>query len=390
MNNNRIDNFEKWVNHFLTNELFICWATNPTEELELFWKDFITNNPTLKEPFRAATKEFGKLQQSNDSFKGDKRTIRRRVLKSTKSRGGGVRLRWIASVAALLLVVGSASFYFGLKLGQEEEVLYGETTKDDEVQLFLDNSVVQVKDNATLDFSSTRDRAIIKESDSQKEVELGKTKQHKVVTPYGKRSSLILVDGTKLWLNSGTTVEFPSAFVGGVREIKVVGEAFLEVSENKEQPFVVRTPHSAVTVLGTSFNVTAYEGESREAVVLVEGSVRVSSKDRELLLEPSQRALLTEQGITAERVDVSEYISWKSGYLVFNQAPLKEVFEAVSRYYNVRFSSTGELGIGERSCSGKLYLSDSFDDLLEVLSAMTLYDYDWRENTVYIKKPKPK
>jgi ferric-dicitrate binding protein FerR (iron transport regulator) len=135
--------------------------------------------------------------------------------------------------------------------------------------------------------------------------------------------------------------------------------------------------------------VSAYEDEERESVVLVEGSIQVKSNanNASLILSPGQMAEISAGNIKSKEVNVSEYIGWKDGFMQFNKVPLDEVLRKVGRYYNVEFKYSEEIDLLGKTCSGKLFLSENIDDVLQSFTNITLLNYEKQsDHIIYIKK----
>ena len=158
----------------------------------------------------------------------------------------------------------------------------------------------------------------------------------------GMVSEFSLPDGTKVWLNSGSEIQFPVSFRSGLREVNLKGEAFFEVAKNVKQPFRVNTRELNIDVLGTSFNVISYEEEVQSEVVLIEGRVTLSSDAGKVIkelggLEPGQQAIYTaeSQTINIKEVDPEKYIAWRDGNLVFQDDSMEDVVKRLGRWFNV-------------------------------------------------------
>lgn len=208
---------------------------------------------------------------------------------------------------------------------------------------------------------------------------------NQVNIPYGKRSYILLSDGTQVWLNSGSRLVYPPVFKGNKREVFVEGEACFNVSENKDKPFYVCTGSFKVRVLGTRFVVQAYSGEKESYTVLIEGKVSLSTNDKlfsktyEML--PSQKATLPENGdefnITALN-DVDNYTDWINGYLNFEHEDLISLAKRVSRYYNIDIEIHAKNS--SSSFSGKLDLKDDPERILRGLSIIFKTKYEKNGN----------
>ncbi len=169
-----------------------------------------------------------------------------------------------------------------------------------------------------------------------------------IVTPRGGQYQVVLPDGSKVWLNAASSLRFPVAFTGTEREVEITGEAYFEVAKNKDMPFVVKNGEMEVQVLGTDFNVNAYEDEPGIKVTLVEGSVRVAQADTHYsqLIEPGQAAVLSKSGsgnIKVETADVEEATAWKNGLFVFNNTNIQSVMRQITRWYDTEVTYTGNI-----------------------------------------------
>ena len=153
-----------------------------------------------------------------------------------------------------------------------------------------------------------------------------------ITIPRSGEYKLVLSDGTKVWLNSDSKLEFPNTFVGDERRVKLAGEAYFEVAKNKAKPFRVEVDRVEVVVLGTSFNIHAYD----EAVktTLVEGAVKLNVAGKAYSLSPGFEANVDQGGVRIVKSDVYEQIAWKDGRFVFREKRLEEVMSILSRWYD--------------------------------------------------------
>jgi ferric-dicitrate binding protein FerR (iron transport regulator) len=156
-----------------------------------------------------------------------------------------------------------------------------------------------------------------------------------VITPTGGQYHLVLSDGTKVWLDSRSSLQFPPAFGKGSREVKMTGQAYFEVADNPAHPFLVHVGDRTVSVLGTKFNINAFPEEGMVKTTLAEGSVKVQSEGHVLLLHPGQQAMESRQLV--EHPDMEETLAWKEGLFRFNNATLPAVTRQLTRWYGVDF-----------------------------------------------------
>ncbi|MRT92540.1 FecR family protein [Ancylomarina sp. 16SWW S1-10-2] len=165
---------------------------------------------------------------------------------------------------------------------------------------------------------------------------------NRIDIPRGGEYSLILADGTKVWLNSQSTFKYPVQFVGNTRRVELTGEAYFEVAHNANKPFFVKAGDTEVKVLGTKFNISSYTDEEYIATTLVEGSVQVSNLGRNELLKPGYQAVVNRAGgkFHVQEVNTRLYTSWVNGVFEFKNNSLEEICHQLSRWYNVEFFFT--------------------------------------------------
>jgi transmembrane sensor len=191
-----------------------------------------------------------------------------------------------------------------------------------------------------------------------------------VETPLGMRSSLTLPDGTKVWLNAGSSIRYPVLFADDSRKISLTGEAYFEVKKDKNWPFVVSTKNMNVMVTGTTFNCNAYPENDQVQTVLVEGQVTLANQSATELatMNPGELAIFNNdnQQITKTKTDLQKYIAWKSGKLMFRDDKMHKVVEKLERWYNVEFE------IEDPEIANYVYtatfINESLDQVLKMLT----------------------
>lgn len=195
-----------------------------------------------------------------------------------------------------------------------------------------------------------------------------------ITSSQGMVSQFVLADGTKVWLNSGSQLQFPTQFIKEKREVKLIGEAFFEVAKNEKQPFRVNARDLNIDVLGTKFNVINYNDDSQTEVILVEGKVKLAvetgqSKKEYGTMHPGQRSVYKEdmQKIYAEEVDVDKYIAWRDGNLIFRNDNMEDVVKRLSRWFNV------EIVINDTEIKSYVYKATFRDEnLIQVLNLLKI------------------
>ena len=231
----------------------------------------------------------------------------------------------------------------------------------------LDTLSSVVRNNRVNVAFDNNDRVLkIKEQDSLAD---GATKEigyNTINVPYGGTYTVELCDGTKVYLNSGTTLEFPSRFDGKVRSVILKGEAYFDVARNVSKPFVVEVDEMKVKVLGTSFNVKSYVDEPGVYTTLVEGSVAILRDGQpEKKIKPGEQAYYNKGvgTLSIAEVDVNEFTSWKDGLFYFKDIALEEILRIVSRWYDLEVFYMNQ-GAKSVIYSGKLPMYSSVEDVL--------------------------
>lgn len=164
-------------------------------------------------------------------------------------------------------------------------------------------------------------------------------KMNRIVTPIGGEYQVVLPDGTKVWMNANSYLEFPSKFSIKERKVIAKGELYFDVERNKEWPFVVATKGMELRVLGTEFNVRAYEDEEEILSTLVEGSVQVNnSLGEEIILNPGYQAIIkrNDNSLTNVLANIEEVTAWKNGQFIFDNRRLENIMYDLARWYDIK------------------------------------------------------
>lgn len=195
----------------------------------------------------------------------------------------------------------------------------------------------------------------------------GKIQYNTLENPRGSKViNMVLADGSKVWLNAGSSLNYPVAFVGSERKVSVSGEAYFEVAHDASKPFVVHNGSMDVRVLGTHFNVNAFEDDDNNIkVTLLEGSVKISNGSSNGLLEPGQQALVSKEMKILNDVDLNKVMAWKNGYFQFDKASLQSVLKQVSRWYDIEVIYEGKNQ--PREFVGEIERDLSLSEVLKIL-----------------------
>lgn len=187
-----------------------------------------------------------------------------------------------------------------------------------------------------------------------------------ISTPKGGNYKVILPDGTRVWLNASSSLKFPVAFAQNERKVELVGEAYFDVTSNKESPFKVISKSQEVKVFGTEFNVSAYPEEMNMKTTLIEGSVRITAANHSLFIEPGEQSILNEKGVLqVVNIDVLNVKAWKDGYFAFDKLSIEEVMNQISRWYDVKVAFEGKNA--QKQLIGQISKEENLSTVLQML-----------------------
>ena len=203
--------------------------------------------------------------------------------------------------------------------------------------------------------------------------------------PRGGEYNLVLSDGSRIWLNSESELTFPAKFNGNQRKIALKGEAYLEVAKNETLPFIVEVEGTQVEVLGTSFNVKAYENIE---TTLVEGKVCIRTNSlTETILNPGEQGVVTKESseITVKQVDTRLYTSWVKGMFAFRSLSLEEIMKTFERWYNVTVTFEND-ELKQRRFTGNLRRNEEINPHLDVISLTTNVEFEFSGEKILVKE----
>lgn len=294
-----------------------------------------------------------------------------RLIEKIRRRKIRRQLYWISSAVACLIFIIAGTRFFSFTesvTDKKQELLSLLTdleTESDAIQLILgkDNKTT-IEEDANI--REKDDGSLTINNDTEIEADGTLADYIQLIVPKGKRSYLELKDGSRIWINSGSKLLYPSRFNEDRRDIYVDGELYLEVATKASSPFFVHTSSLDVKVVGTSFNVSAYSDDSFTEVVLVTGNVEVKTENKTTTLTPNTCYHLEDSQEQVKQVDVYSYICWKDGIMRMNGEELKDIFKRLSRYYNVDIMAPAELE--QVHYFGKLGLEDDIERVLYNIS----------------------
>ena len=298
-------------------------------------------------------------------------------------------IKVISSCAAVFVLLCLGYWTYRSLSAKEEHILPGQNqafVKDAEgnLQRFDELKIGDQQQLGSLSYMKQKDGSIafFEDKNTKKNNEIST-----VITPKGGEYKIYLPDGTLVWMNADTKLEFNTAFTQHARYVRVKGEAYFEVKHWLDKPFIVETPSEKISVLGTKFNVSAYDTDI-SATSLTEGSVQIASANTEgkhILLKPGQQALNTNGKTIVRNFDASEVLAWKNGEFMFDQVRLEDVAAALSRWYNVEFKfETAELK--EIPVWGTLSKYEKLEDNLNDLQRTQIARFEIKGRRVMVSK----
>lgn len=306
-----------------------------------------------------------------------------------ESNGGGLLRRmpyyglrrWIAAASVLLMIGGSVVFFFHRHASKPSVpfVASAGRTKivpgSNKAVLTLANGQQIILNDAQKGTVGQQgnmkviklDSGALQYTRAQADPAVTATLYNVITTPRGGQYQVVLADGTKVWLNAETSLRFPISFTGANREVELTGEAYFEVRENKDKPFVVRAGQTETRVLGTHFNIMAYADEGPVKTTLLEGAVSMASGGKSALLQPGEQGQLdSDKGVIARQmVNTRAVVAWKDGYYFFDRTPVQSVMRQIARWYDVQVVYTG--GPPRDEIVGKIPRSSDVADVLHIM-----------------------
>ena len=380
---------------FLQNDFFISSVKYPTEEIQEFWDRFEKSTPSNIDDYFAAREYIETISTSEGDLLSNQELgdlwadIQTTNIKNDKIKHKNFFLIGLTAAASVAILVGS---FFLLKNYQAilapDIATFAVQTKtelpatEETLLILAEDKVVSLKEKET---TITYDSVAIKaneENISKKELAV----YNQLVIPRGKRSVLTFSDGSKVWVNAGTRVIYPTEFEKDKREIYVDGEIYIEVARDEERPFYVRTKDMNVRVLGTKFNVRSYTTEDRH-VTLVQGKVQVTNTNSlsSVVLQPGQDLTYTETGEEKiSRVNIATYTAWTEGMFYFEDSSLEEIMSSLGRWYNVNvdFERVELYNIRLNFWANR---NAHLDEAVELLNKLEKVRVEYQDGTITIK-----
>ncbi len=303
-----------------------------------------------------------------------------------------------AAVVALFVSVGY--LYMNKDIIDPNEISANELLipKDEAITIKLDDGtikVININEDSTLKDENGNTFGLQNESELSylKHTGIENLVYNTLNIPYGKKFDLVLSDGTRVYLNSGTTIRYPIKFIEGLsRDVFLEGEAYFDVEQDKKHPFIVHTDEMNIRVLGTKFNVSHYLDDNTASTVLVEGSVELFSdqdgdetiETNTTLLKPGFKAEWNKSNndVSLENVDTRIYTAWIDGKLIFRNSTFRHIRKTLARHYNVVIkNSNTELDVQLFDATFDI---ETIDEIIETFNKSYAIKYKIINNEVLI------
>lgn len=287
-------------------------------------------------------------------------------------------ITWSSCAASIILLIGIFSISRWGNSSKQEKALdqiyiSGLSVTRPSAELILPNGQKRLLDskNTTVILSDstgeirTKEKTLIVESNK---IKIREPEYYTMNVPLGAEYNLVLSDGTKIYLNAGSSLRYPDQFTGKKREIYLSGEAYFEVAHDSLHPFIVQAEDVAIRVLGTTFNVNAYPEGAWIKTTLVEGRVETQCGNNHFIMKPGMQVAYNKATRKAEYfpVNTKQFTSWKEGYYDFEDMPLGELMQIFTRWYNINIEfSTPD--VKDIKFSGRLKRYDDLRPLFKML-----------------------
>lgn len=357
---------------------------------ELMEEVFAEHRHTIKDSSTPSSQMWQAILNDARFFANEERTINRKSFLST--------WYYLAGAAACILV-GYTIYFFqqGIEMpNRGDEILITTTEKAitpgrEQATLTLPGGKVVALDSLKEGTSLQGEGFTLRFEDGQIKTDGANDQLLSATTtlrtPHGGEYQTRLSDGTSVWLNAGSSITYPLVFHTDKREVTITGEVFFDVEKDRNKPFVVHAEETSITVLGTSFNVSAYPEDMAIRTTLIEGSVRMQKGQKVKNLLPGQQALVQKgesNDITVQTVDIEEAIAWKNGYFYFHKEDIQSAMKKIGRWYNVEVKYEGELP--DRGLDGTISRMEDLRQLLDALELTGAAQFSLEERRIIVRK----
>ena len=307
-------------------------------------------------------------------------------------------VRW-AIAAMLILVAGGAFFFKWSGQAHKQQVAVKDPMPAADIAPGHNGAILTLADGTSIVLDSIHQGTRIQQRDAElvldnhqltykpKQAMEAVTAYNTLIVPRGRQFQLVLPDGTKAWLNAASSIKYPTAFTGKERRVEMTGEAYFEVAHNAAKPFIVKKGVVETKVLGTHFNVNAYDDENSIKITLLQGKVEVIKREstadlHPVILQPGQQAQVNEDIKLAGNVDLDEVVAWKEGKFSFGEtADMQSIMRQVANWYDINVVFKGPV---DQHIGGTISRSVNLSLLLKMLETTGVVDFKVTGKTVEV------
>lgn len=307
------------------------------------------------------------------------------------------RIVWSTAIAAS--VVLCLSLLWLLRPAQDHGQLAGHSTTANTILPGGNKAILTLSNGQQIVLDSTHDGKIAAQGAAtiiragsrigytKAGTDTGELLYNTVTTPKGGQYEIVLADGSRVWLNSASSLRFPTVFKGGERQVELTGEGYFEIEKNARMPFSVSVNQMKVQVLGTHFDIMAYSDEATVNTTLLEGAVAVHAGEQVQRLLPGQQAVWSDNHRMMKRqADIEKTMAWKNGFFEFDQMDLAAIMRQVARWYDVEivYQATPD----HTPLGGSISKGLSLSEVLSLLEADGLHHFNIEGKKVYVTQTK--
>lgn len=300
------------------------------------------------------------------------------------------------AAVGLILIAGSVFYWMNQPVKKEQETVFAyriEAGKTGARLTMADGKVMDIVKDQTFLLKESDGTVIMADSTGIgyqiHEVKNEKEVRNTIQTLTGMEYSLTLSDGTKVYLNAESKLSFPVSFKGAQRIVALSGEAYFDVAKDAERPFVIETRDLSVKVLGTSFNLRAYDDEKAVTTTLASGKVQVFdgrqfediTSGEQVVYEKATKAMVV------NKVDVAHHVAWRTGRFVFRNERLEDIMVYLARWYHVKYQFVDE-GAKNIRIGAKLNRYDNMNPIIDMLKMNSLMEIALRDSVYLISSKK--
>ena len=393
------------VDDFFLDNNFLDWVLYKKDDV--FWSKLSDTDSYLLAEMKQAKELIHNLQNAKtfipENYNIDLQKkllwekINKKVAANSKKR---LKIKYtIISVAASLLIfIGIATMYYMNSGVPEQEIMFikPEYKKVRNVQLILADGIELNINEAEKSFtekdgtqiSNNSNRTLIYNKANTNNI-LKKEIYNQIIIPRGKRHNIVLADGPKVWINSESSLRFPTQFINNKRIVFLEGEAYFDVAPNKNKPFIVKTASININVTGTSFNVKAYDNDNLCETTLEKGLVEITgfTFKNKIKLTPGKKTTYSKSNKTTktQTVNTKLYTSWKNGKYIFQSEPLESLIIIINRWYNVNVICE-DTELLNYKYTGEISENRSIEHIMQLIHMTSKINYTINDKNIVITK----